>query len=380
MRRVDAPRASRPAAADTHRIASATHAITTANVHRAVARTRELPVDYHIRTTERPGTTRQRLTLKRLNLIARDREIDIDWKAPGDPGSGEQRQHGQSDREKPRETRADRFSESGHWPRITCELGAPPKLHALTIQPVSLRDEISPGCCATLVALRVSNVKMAEPRLIMPTSQRLPVQRPKTTILRVTLACALVSSTLTGNLTAQGRGGAAATKPTPQAPVRAPAAGGAWAMPDASDLVERVIRRIVTQDKPAAVPIADYKLKAFGKEATLMAVRKYLGRDVELPPSVYASVSGWTDAVDKLPAPECAAADTTCVPASTVWLAVTKFERGDLPHEMNVWYTTSFSAKPHDQLITSRYSFCERWLRVGGTWRYDGFIRVTSGD
>lgn len=150
-------------------------------------------------------------------------------------------------------------------------------------------------------------------------------------------------------------------------------------MPDASDLVERVIRRIATQDKPAAVPISDFKIRAFGRAATLTAVRKYLGRELNLPASVYASVSDWADAVDKLPMPECAAADSTCAPASTVWLAVTKFERGDLPHEINVWYTTSFSAKPHDQLITSRYSFCERWLRVGGTWKYDGFIRVTSG-
>lgn len=150
-------------------------------------------------------------------------------------------------------------------------------------------------------------------------------------------------------------------------------------MPDASDLVERVIRRIVTQDKPAAVPIAEFKQRAFGREATLMAVRKYLGRDIDLPPSVYASVAEWTNAVDKLPIPECIAADSTCAPPSTVWLAVTKFERGDLPHEMNVWYTTSFIAKPHDQVITNRYSFCERWLRVGGTWKYDGFIRVTSG-
>ncbi|MGV3711247.1 MAG: hypothetical protein ACO1Q7_20675 [Gemmatimonas sp.] len=171
----------------------------------------------------------------------------------------------------------------------------------------------------------------------------------------------------------------AAAKTTP-APARGGALGGAWTMPDYSDLVERVIRRIVTQDKPAAVPIGDFKLRAFGREATLSAVRKYLGRDIELPTSVYASVAEWTDAVDKIAPPECAMADSTCVPASTVWLAVTKFERGDLPHEMNVWYTTSFSAKPHDQMITNRYSFCERWLRVGGTWKYDGFIRVTSGD
>lgn len=150
-------------------------------------------------------------------------------------------------------------------------------------------------------------------------------------------------------------------------------------MPDYNDLVERIIRRIVTQDKPGAVPIGQYRQRAFGREATQMAVRKYLGRDVDLPESVYAPVSDWTNAVDKIPEPECIAADSTCVPPSTVWLAVTKFERGDLAHEMNVWYTTSFTAKPHDQVISNRYSFCERWLRVGGTWRYDGFIRVVSG-
>jgi hypothetical protein len=150
-------------------------------------------------------------------------------------------------------------------------------------------------------------------------------------------------------------------------------------MPDHIDLVERVIRRIVTQDKPGAIPIAEFKQRAFGREATLTAVRKYLGRDVDLPASVYASVAEWTDAVDKIPVPECVVADSTCAPPSTVWLAVTKFERGDLAHEMNVWYTTSFTAKPHDQVITNRYSFCERWLRIGGIWKYDGFIRVVSG-
>ena len=203
--------------------------------------------------------------------------------------------------------------------------------------------------------------------------------------LSATLALCAGLSALAMPLRAQaGRGGAstlpkAAAAAPATAPTRAGAPGGAWTMPDASDLVERVIRRIVTQDKPAAVPIADYQIRAFGRAATLTAVRKYLGRDLDLPASVYASVSDWTDAVDKLPMPECLTADSTCAPSSTVWLAVTRFERGDLPHEINVWYTTSFSAKPHDQLITSRYSFCERWLRVGGTWKYDGFIRVTSG-
>ncbi|MEO7363517.1 MAG: hypothetical protein ABI120_24510 [Gemmatimonadaceae bacterium] len=210
----------------------------------------------------------------------------------------------------------------------------------------------------------------------------MPTNRAIITGLPATLAFCAGLSVLAVPLQAQrGRGASPPPKAAPAAlPARTSAPGGAWAMPDASDLVERVIRRIVTQDKPAAVPIAEFKVRAFGHVATLTAVRKYLGRELDLPASVYASVSDWTDAVDKLPMPECAAADSTCAPESTVWLAVTKFERGDLPHEMNVWYTTSFSAKPHDQLLSSRYSFCERWLRVGGTWKYDGFIRVTSGD
>lgn len=222
----------------------------------------------------------------------------------------------------------------------------------------------------------------------MSSARRSKPSRLKSTFAFAVAACAgmVVSASVAAGQA--GRGGTAA-KPAPKpAPARAavaertpaPALGGAWSMPDPTDLVERVIRRIVTQDKPAAIPIGDFKLRAFGHEATLTAVRKYLGRDIDLPPNVYASVSSWTDAVDKLPVPECAEADSTCAAPSTVWLAVTKFERGDLPHEMNVWYTTSFIAKPHDQIIMNRYSFCERWLRVGGTWKYDGFIRVTSGD
>jgi len=211
----------------------------------------------------------------------------------------------------------------------------------------------------------------------------MPTNRAMMTGLSAALALSAGLWAFAIPLGAQGGRGAIPppkTAPAPAAaPVRTGAPGGAWAMPDASDLVERVIRRIIAQDKPAAVPISEFKIRAFGRAATLTAVRKYLGRELELPASVYASVSDWTDAVDKLPMPECVAADSTCAPASTVWLAVTKFERGDLPHEMNVWYTTSFTAKPHDQLISSRYSFCERWLRVGGMWKYDGFIRVTSG-
>ena len=213
----------------------------------------------------------------------------------------------------------------------------------------------------------------------MPTARRPKPRNLTSPLVRAAVACAGLAIAPALAHAQAGRGGsapkAAATRPR----VSAPAPGGAWSMPDPSDLVERVIRRIVTQDKPAAIPIADFKLRAFGHEATLVAVRQYLGRDVDLPSHVYASVAAWTDAADKLPVPDCTVADSTCAAPSTVWLAVTKFERGDLPHEMNVWYTTSFIAKPHDQLITNRYSFCERWLRVGGTWKYDGFIRVTSG-
>jgi hypothetical protein len=213
---------------------------------------------------------------------------------------------------------------------------------------------------------------------------------PATTLIKMSLRAALLLAALgvaaPSHAFAQGarggRGSVRGNPPSPKpAPARAsqPAVGGAWSMPDQSDLVEHVIRRIVTQDKPAAIPINDFRQRAFGRAATLAAVRAYLGRSVELPASVFASVSDWTDAPDKLPVPDCPAADSTCATPSTVWLAVTKFERGDLPHEMNVWYTTSFIAKPHDQIITSRYAFCERWLRVGGTWKYDGFIRVVSG-
>lgn len=204
-------------------------------------------------------------------------------------------------------------------------------------------------------------------------------QRARTSINRIAkVGGLLIGLAVTGPavvLSQTGRGAA---------PVRAPALkpavpSGAWSMPDHNDLVEKVIRRIVTQDKPGAIPIAEYNLRAFGREATLAAVRAYLGHDVDLPSSVYASVADWTNAKDMPPQPTCIAADSTCIPASTVWLAVTKFEKGDLPHEMNVWYTTSFSAKPHDQVISSRYSFCERWLRIGGMWKYDGFIRVRNG-
>ncbi|MEO7362883.1 MAG: hypothetical protein ABI120_21300 [Gemmatimonadaceae bacterium] len=214
----------------------------------------------------------------------------------------------------------------------------------------------------------------------MPTARRLITKSLHSPLVWAALACAGLAVAPSPLRAQAGRGGSAPPKPAATRPrVATPAPGGAWSMPDAPDLVERVIRRIVTQDKPGAIPIADFKQRAFGHEATLMAVRKYLGRDVDLPSNVYASVAEWTDSVDKLPVPECVAADSTCASPSTVWLAVTKFERGDLPHEMNVWYTTSFIAKPHDQLIANRYSFCERWLRVGGTWKYDGFIRVTSG-
>ena len=66
-------------------------------------------------------------------------------------------------------------------------------------------------------------------------------------------------------------------------------------------------------------------------------------------------------------------------PVNSLWLAVTRIERGELPHELHVWYTTSFASEGPTGAARQTYSFCERWLRVNGTWKYDGFVRVNSG-
>ncbi len=150
--------------------------------------------------------------------------------------------------------------------------------------------------------------------------------------------------------------------------------GGAWSLPEPSVLVERVFARIVSQDKPGGVPMATYARRFVGRAETLSAVRRFLGRDVELAPSAFAAVSGWEDA-RMVAFPTCSAADCP-PPINSVWLAVTRIDKGDLPHEVNVWYTTNFASYTESGPQRSAYAFCERWLRVGGVWRYDGFIRV----
>ncbi len=168
-----------------------------------------------------------------------------------------------------------------------------------------------------------------------------------------------------------------------QAPTRSRAAtqpgaasAGAWSLPEPSVLVERALARIVSQDKPGGIPMASYAQRYVGRDETIDAVRRFLGRSVELAPTAFAAVTGWTDS--RMAAfPACT--NVECPPpVNSVWLAVTRIERGDLPHEVNVWYTTNFAAYTEAGVQKNAYAFCERWLRVGGVWRYDGFIRVNS--
>ncbi len=166
--------------------------------------------------------------------------------------------------------------------------------------------------------------------------------------------------------------------------------GAAWALPEPNDLLARVIRRIVTQDKPGGVPIAEYPNRAFGREETATAVRAYAGRGVVVSPMIFDDVVLWpvAKASDTLPCtspmritPEnvVGAPPTPCEAPNALWLAVTKLERGDLPHELHVWYATRFRSDAQGSVQNSTYSFCERWLRVGGVWKYDGFVRMTNG-
>ena len=159
-------------------------------------------------------------------------------------------------------------------------------------------------------------------------------------------------------------------------PASASSRGAAWSLPDVDALVERVYRRIVAQDKPGAVPIPNYQRKFVGREATLEAVREFAGHNVELSPSAFNAVEGWTDA-PKLDIPPCIGPGCPA-PINSIWLAITRIERGELPHELHVWYTTSFAAESPSGPTQQAYAFCERWLRVGGSWKYDGFVRVAS--
>ncbi len=171
-------------------------------------------------------------------------------------------------------------------------------------------------------------------------------------------------------------------------------AGGAWTLPDPTDLVARAIRRIITQDKPGGLPIEDFPHRAFGREETAAAVRGYLGRTGALSAEAFGAVQAWPTArgSDSLPcaqvagltpvlatAPPPSAATDRCANPNALWLAITRIERGPLPHELHLWYATHFRTDTQGVVQESTYSFCERWLRVGGTWKYDGFVRVSRG-
>ncbi len=167
---------------------------------------------------------------------------------------------------------------------------------------------------------------------------------------------------------------AAQTRAVAQRPA---AAAGAWSLPDAESLVRQAIIRIISQDRPAGIPFSDFSTKLFGRNATFDAVRQYSGR--ALDSVAFAPIASWPDtrALDVVPCD--AVGGVGCQTPSAVWLAVTRIERGDLPHEIHLWYTTQFTAAPalQGQLSQNqRYTFCERWLRVGGYWKYDGFVRV----
>lgn len=161
------------------------------------------------------------------------------------------------------------------------------------------------------------------------------------------------------------------------APVRSQTSAGAWSLPDAESLVSKAIYRIISQDRPAGIPIAEYSAKRFGRAATSEAVRQYNGQT--LATIAFAPIADWpeTRALDIDPCP--AVGGVGCATPTGVWVAITRIERGELPHEINLSYTTQFTAAPalEGQLPqTNRYTFCERWLRVGGVWKYDGFVKM----
>ena len=168
------------------------------------------------------------------------------------------------------------------------------------------------------------------------------------------------------------------TRASAQPPTASPATrAGAWALPDAESLVRQAIRRIITQDRPAGIPIAEYRAKQFGRAATSEAVRQYNGQT--LPTSAFAPIADWpeTRALDVEPCPSVGGAG--CTTPTGVWVAITRIERGELPREIHLWYTTQFMAPPVREGQRSqqhRYTFCERWLRTGGVWKYDGFVKM----
>ena len=135
--------------------------------------------------------------------------------------------------------------------------------------------------------------------------------------------------------------------------------------------------RIITQDRPAGIPIADYSAKRFGRAATSEAVRQYNGRSLD--PAAFAAIAEWTDTRALDVEPCTAVGGKGCATPTGVWVAITRIERGELPHEINLSYTTQFTAAPAlegQAPQTHRYTFCERWLRVGSVWKYDGFVKM----
>jgi hypothetical protein len=152
---------------------------------------------------------------------------------------------------------------------------------------------------------------------------------------------------------------------------------GAWALPDPDQLIERVFTRIVNQDKPNAIPVRDYSQRLFGREETLAALRQFAGHSIDLRPTAFTAVSGFDD-LRRADYKPCIGVGCEA-PVNSLWLAVTRIERGELPHELHVWYTTSFASEGPTGAARQTYSFCERWLRVNGTWKYDGFVRVNAG-
>lgn len=176
------------------------------------------------------------------------------------------------------------------------------------------------------------------------------------------------------HVTAQSR--SIATRP---AAARPSAPAGAWSLPDPESLVSRAIYRIISQDRPAGIPIADYHAKRFGRTATSDAVRQYNGQS--LAPIAFGPIADWADTRALDVEPCTAVGGVGCAIPSGIWVAITRIERGELPHEINLSYTTQFTAAPAlegQAPQTQRYTFCERWLRVGGAWKYDGFVRMVT--
>jgi len=161
------------------------------------------------------------------------------------------------------------------------------------------------------------------------------------------------------------------------APPRSQAASGAWSLPDPESLVSRAIVRIITQDRPAGIPIAEYSAKRFGRTASSEAVRRYNGQS--LTAIAFAPIAEWTETGALDVEPCTAVGGVGCATPTGVWVAITRIERGELPHEINLSYTTQFTAAPAlegQAPQTQRYTFCERWLRVGSAWKYDGFVKM----